>query len=124
MKALIIDDSKLTRHLVSDVLKQSTSVEKILEANSGVNGLKILDDTPSIDLVLLDINMPDMNGIETLQNIRKKPSLINTRVIMISSESHKDEIEQCKVYGADDYLVKPFTSATLAQTLSKHINKE
>ncbi len=121
MNALIIDDSKLTRRLVKNVLDECTSINEIYEKNSGTSGLKRIDSDTTIDLVLLDINMPEMNGIEVLTKIRKNSRLNHIKVIMISSESDQDDIKRCLKLGANDYLQKPFTSDALSKLLFKHL---
>ena len=117
MRILLIDDSKTMRNIQKSVLKQLGYTE-IEEACDGQDALsKIGAFKP--ELCLVDWNMPNMNGLELLQAIRKENA--NVPVIMITTEGSKAKVMDAVQNGASDYLVKPFTPAALKEKLAKWV---
>ena len=107
---LVIDDNPLNRDLLSRQLARKGY--EVATAENGVAGLQLLDEQ-SFDLVLLDILMPDMDGIEVLRRIRAQVRLTDTPVIMTSSLDEIDSVVRCLEIGANDYLTKPFDPTLL-----------
>jgi two-component system chemotaxis response regulator CheY len=105
VRALIIDDSRFVRSYLRGLL-QGRGIE-CEEAADGQAGLNQLHSGVQFDLVLLDWNMPVMNGLETLQKIRAE-GLRNTKVLMVTTEAENDFIMRALEAGADEYLMKPF----------------
>ena len=105
MRALIIDDSRFVRSYLRGLLHEK-GIE-CEEAADGQAGLKQLHAGAPFDLVLLDWNMPVMNGLETLQKIRAE-SFNHTKVLMVTTEAENDFIMRALEAGADEYLMKPF----------------
>lgn len=105
MRALIIDDSRFVRSYLRGLL-QEKGIE-CDEAADGQAGLNRLHAGEQFDLVLLDWNMPVMNGLETLQKIRDD-GFSDTKVLMVTTEAENDFIMRALEAGADEYLMKPF----------------
>lgn len=105
MRALIIDDSRFVRSYLRGLL-QEKGIE-CDEAADGQAGLSRLHAGGQFDLVLLDWNMPVMNGLETLQKIRDE-GFSDTKVLMVTTEAENDFIMRALEAGADEYLMKPF----------------
>ena len=105
MRALIIDDSRFVRSYLRGLL-QGKGIE-CEEAADGQAGLNQLHSGVQFDLVLLDWNMPVMNGLETLQKIRAE-GFSDTKVLMVTTEAENDFIMRALEAGADEYLMKPF----------------
>lgn len=120
MKVLIVDDSEMTRMVAKNALK-NLNIESVLEAEDGNQALKLLDGD-SVDVVFSDWNMPNMSGLELLQNVKSKwPEL---PFIMITTEGSRDKVMEAIQNGVSDYLVKPFTPAGLTEKLKKWTNLE
>lgn len=102
-KILIIDDNP---KLLEDALPMYGY--EVESAADGLIGLKILDENPSFDLILLDVVMPNLDGWETLKTIRKSPKTQKIPIIMLTSVSEANKQISGLKFGADDYIVKPF----------------
>lgn len=109
-KILIIEDEKINRKILKELVLD-LGHQPVMAVN-GLYGLKVLEnDAP--DLVLLDINMPVMNGLEFLHHLEKERIYMDIPVIVISGSQGMDKVTECIELGAQDYLVKPFDSTTL-----------
>jgi two-component system chemotaxis response regulator CheY len=105
VRALIIDDSRFVRSYLRGLLCEK-GIE-CDEAADGQAGLNRLHSGGQFELVLLDWNMPAMNGLETLQKIRAE-GFANTKVLMVTTEAENNFIVRALEAGADEYLMKPF----------------
>lgn len=105
MRALIVDDSRFVRGYLRGLL-QERGIECV-EAADGQAGLNRLHAEGEFDLVLLDWNMPVLNGFEMLKKLRSE-GFIGTKVLMVTTEAENDYILSALDAGADEYLMKPF----------------
>ena len=113
-KILIVDDEEDVRMFLKDFLDERDL--EVRTARHGVDALKVLE-TYEADIILLDIMMPEMDGLETLRNIKKKhPKAI---VIMITALKEDGRIEAAQKLGAYNYIIKPFSLQYLESELSK-----
>ena len=114
-KILIVDDNDLMRTLLRGILR-SEDYPTVTEARNGIVALDaIAKDKP--DIVFLDVIMPEMDGIETLQNIKERyPDIA---VIMITGNPSKENVEESIQSGASGFIVKPFNSAKVLNTLDR-----
>jgi two-component system, chemotaxis family, chemotaxis protein CheY len=109
LRALIVDDSSVMRKIVERALRQAgLDLKEVHEAGSGVEGLEVLR-TNSVDLILSDINMPSMDGLEFLRQIRAQNLAAGVPVVMITTESSEEHVRQAIQAGARGYIRKPFT---------------
>ena len=115
-KILIVDDNDLMRSLLRGILR-GEECEIVGEARNGVVALEMLDRHPTTDVVFLDVMMPEMDGLETLLNIKDTRPEIT--VIMITGNPSKDNVEESIRGGANGFIVKPFNSAKVLDTLHK-----
>lgn len=114
---LLVDDSSTMRKIVSRSLRQAgLDFGEIYEAADGLEALTMLENE-SIDIVLSDINMPNMNGIEFLREKANRPAIKNIPVFMISTETGDDIIGEAKSLGAIGALKKPFTPDKVNEVL-------
>lgn len=114
---LIVDDSNTMRKIVSRALRQAgIEFDEILEAGDGQEALAVLADK-QVDIVLSDINMPNMNGLEFLKAKAEDPAIKGIPVVMISTETGADIINEAKSYGAIGAVKKPFTPDLINATL-------
>lgn len=105
---LIVEDEPRMRTLVSDYLKQEDY--KVIEAENGMEALKVFENT-KIDLILLDVMMPRLDGLSTCRSIRKKDSRV--LIIMLTAKSEESDKLLGYEFGADDYVTKPFSLKVL-----------
>ncbi len=104
-RMLIVDDDIRNIYSLTSVL-ESYEVE-VLHAEGGKDGILILEQTPGIDLALIDIMMPEMDGYETMQRIRALPSLSDIPLIAVTAKAMKGDRQKCLDAGASDYIAKP-----------------
>ena len=114
-KILIVDDNDLMRTLLRGILR-SESCHVVGEARNGVLALELIEKTLP-DVVFLDVMMPEMDGLEALQNIRKKHPGI--RVIMITGNPSVENVQESIQRGASGFIVKPFNTSKVLDTLHK-----
>lgn len=114
---LVIDDDPMNIK-ITELIMQNEPMCKIVSATSGKEALKLLDNL-SVDLILLDVEMPGMNGFETLSHIRKKHS---TPVAFLTGNKDIQTIQKATKLGVDDYISKPFIPLTLKETIHSILN--
>lgn len=117
-KALVVDDSPITRRVVSLVLNQHHISSK--EALDGKDALEILSRDNSFNLVLVDWNMPGMNGLEFLATVRKQPRFEHMKLIIVSANDTPEAFEEAQKVGADDFITKPISRDVVARKLRLH----
>lgn len=113
---LIVDDSASVRQVVSLALKGEG--HSVVEASDGVQALQKLDGT-RFHLIISDVNMPNMDGISLLKEIKQKPDYKFTPVLMLTTESGDDMKQAGKAAGAKAWLVKPFKPDVLLAAVAK-----
>jgi two-component system chemotaxis response regulator CheY len=116
-KILIVDDSKTIRQQVSFTLSKGGF--EVVEAEDGALGLSLLRANLDVALVISDVNMPNMNGIEMVQEIAKDQTVNKIPVIMLTTEGSTELIQKAKEAGAKGWLVKPFKPDQLLAAVSK-----
>lgn len=117
-KIIIIDDEPSVGTLLKINLKQKGY--SIATAESGVEGITKAE-AEQFDLIILDVTLPGMNGIEICRAFREIKNYLEIPIVMISSRSDNLTIEQTRRAGASDYLVKPFTFEELIQKIEDHL---
>lgn len=115
MGVLVIDDSGLVRRQVASVLKESGY--SVVEASDGFDALAKLGATPSTRLIVCDVNMPNMNGLEFLENLRSKNN--DVPVVMLTTEGQPELIHRAKSLGEKGWIVKPFKREFLIATAKR-----
>jgi two-component system chemotaxis response regulator CheY len=109
IRALIVDDSSVMRKIVERSLRQAgLDLEKVVEAGNGAEALGVLRDNP-VDLILCDINMPVMDGLEFVRQIGTVESAKGVPIVMITTEGSESHVVQALSAGARGYIRKPFT---------------
>jgi two-component system chemotaxis response regulator CheY len=119
---LVVDDSATTRSLVASYLTDWEGVE-VVEAASGFEALRVLP-ARSVDLIVTDINMPDINGLELISFVRANPNYRRIPVIIITTENSAEDRKRGLDLGASDYLVKPFSAADLRRAVEAALGRE
>jgi two-component system chemotaxis response regulator CheY len=113
---LVVDDSASVRQQVSAALKQAGL--NVSEAVDGVDGKNKID-AGGIDCVVCDINMPNKNGIEMVEEIKKDARHKSLPIVMLTTEGAKDLITRAKAAGASGWIVKPFNASALVSAVKK-----
>ena len=124
-KILIVDDSNLNRDILKEILGDTYNY---LEAENGNQAIQMIGENIGIDLMLLDINMPQMNGFEVLEIMKRSQCIAETPVIMISSEDAVDTMRKAYELGITDYITRPFDSVIVKKrvqnTLGLYMNQK
>lgn len=116
MQAMVVDDSKAMRTILRRILEE-IGYEDILEAGNGAEALDVLVGVPAPQLVLVDWNMPEMTGIDFVRAARADERFRDTAIVMITTETAVERIEDALAAGANDYVMKPFTKDVLVDRL-------
>lgn len=116
MRALIVDDSKSMRMILKRVVQESGF--EVSEAADGREAVARLNRGEQADLLLVDWNMPVMNGYELICAVRANSLLSGVRIMMVTTETSMDQVQQALAAGADEYLMKPFTKDVLLAKLA------
>ena len=124
-KILIVDDAKFNRDILKEILGDTYNY---LEAENGNQAIQMIGENIGIDLMLLDINMPQMNGFEVLKIMKRSQCIAETPVIMISSEDAVDTMRKAYELGITDYITRPFDSVIVKKrvqnTLGLYMNQK
>ncbi len=115
LKVLVVDDQQTIRSLVRNGLRE-IGVTDVREASDGEDGLRALLTSPA-NLVISDYNMPKLDGLNFLRAVRAAPQLKNVGFIMLTGRADGDLVQRAVQFGVNNYLIKPFTVATLRQKI-------
>jgi CheY-like chemotaxis protein len=118
-RILIADDSSAARALVAAELADIKDLQ-VERVSSGLEAIKLLS-TTEIDLVLADVHMPEINGLELIRFIKADRRLMRVPIVVISTEASEGDRKRALLLGADDYLAKPFTVEQLKHAINKHL---
>ena len=117
LNVLIVDDSAAIRKILQRVLRQTeVPLGEILEAGDGVEALDLMK-TQKVGLVLTDVNMPNMDGLQLLAEIKGKEELKSVPVVMITTEGSQNKVLEALNLGASGYVRKPFTAEQIKEKL-------
>ena len=120
---MIVDDSATMRKIIMRTVRMSgLDFERTEEAGNGAEAIEKLKTAP-VDIVLCDVNMPEMGGLEMVKKIRAElESCADTKIIMVSTESSKDMVDGVIADGANGFISKPFTPEKFQEELSPYMN--
>ena len=115
MRALVIDDSQAVRRIIGNIMKRLGY--DTIEAGNGLEGLSQLEAHGLQDIVLVDWNMPEMNGLEFIKAVRAIPAYGDMPIMMITTETEMDNISQAFLAGVNEYVMKPFDKDMILEKL-------
>ncbi len=115
MRVLIVDDSRAIRRIIAEIMKQLDF--EVSEAGNGIEGLQCLEELGTPDLVLVDWNMPQMNGLDFIKAVRANPDYSNLPLMMVTTETEMERMERAFIAGVNEYVTKPFDKATILDKL-------
>ena len=120
MNILVVDDSRIMRNIIKNTLDNSRKYGKIkfFEAQDGVTAFREITDN-NIDLLLLDWNMPRLNGLDLVKKLRRIDAFESLPIIMITSEAAKYNVIEALKAGVSDYIVKPVPEKKLLQKIER-----
>ena len=115
MRALVIDDSRSMRSILRRTLKDLGF--EVVEAGNGKEALLRLEEESELDLALVDWNMPEMNGLEFVENVRRDSRFDSLPLMMVTTETEMEQMMKALSAGANEYIMKPFTKDVLLDKL-------
>ncbi len=118
-QVLVVEDSSTTRSLIVSTLEAIGRVV-VTESGNGFEALKVIPQV-KFDLIITDINMPDINGLELVSFVKRSPLYRHIPLIIVTTEGHDRDRERGIALGADEYLVKPFDPVALQSLVEKHL---
>lgn len=116
MRALIVDDSRATRTIIRKMLTEAGF--EVFEAADGVQALLRLQEIGQADVVLVDWNMPEMNGYDLVCAVRGDPRYDKMPLMMVTSETELGQMAKALAAGANEYVMKPFTKDVITEKLT------
>jgi two-component system chemotaxis response regulator CheY len=117
LKALVIDDSRAMRTIIGQILR-SLGYE-VADASNGREGLQRISEIGPLNLILVDWNMPEMNGIDFIRALRSDRKNDDVRVMMVTTETEMKRMAEALEQGANEYVMKPFTRDVILQKLEQ-----
>jgi two-component system chemotaxis response regulator CheY len=115
MRVLVVDDSRAIRRIVSGMMKELGFA--VTEAENGQEALERLEEIERPDIVLVDWNMPEMDGLEFVRAVRANPRFCDLPLMMVTSETEMERMALALLAGANEYVMKPFDKSTIEDKL-------
>jgi two-component system, chemotaxis family, chemotaxis protein CheY len=116
VRALVVDDSRAIRSIIGKTVKELGF--EVLEAGHGLEALDRLAEAGPVELILVDWNMPEMNGFDFLVSARQNPEWKDTVIMMVTTETEMSQMQRALDAGANEYVMKPFTKDVLREKLT------
>lgn len=116
MRALVVDDSRAVRMMLKRMLGE-LGFDECSEAGHGGEALVRLDEESAPDVMLVDWNMPEMNGLELIRAVRADPSRRDIPIVMVTTETEVEQVVRALAAGASEYVMKPFTKDVIQDKL-------
>jgi two-component system, chemotaxis family, chemotaxis protein CheY len=116
VRALIVDDSRATRTIIRRMLSEVGF--EVVEATDGLDALRQLKEIGQADVLLVDWNMPQMNGYELVCAVRRDPQYNEVPLMMVTSETELAQMAKALEAGANEYVMKPFTKEVITEKLT------
>ncbi len=120
IKILVIEDDLITRRLLKKILQRAS--HEVIEAESGPAALQALENA-TVDLIIADIMMPEMTGIELLRRLKEEPRTAKTPVIMCTTVSTRDTVLEAISLGISGYVLKPISATALLQKVNEALQQ-
>src|SRR4051812_9108312 len=105
MSALVIDDSRAVRVIIRNILREMGT--EVVEAGNGREALEQLHQNPDVDLILVDWNMPEMDGLDFIRAVRSQSLYDAVRIVMVTTETEGEQVARALDAGANEYVMKP-----------------
>jgi two-component system chemotaxis response regulator CheY len=115
MRVLVVDDSRAIRRIIGEIMKQLDF--EVSEAGNGIEALQRLEELGAPDLVMIDWNMPEMNGLDFIKAVRANPAYSDLPLMMVTTETEMERMVLAFMAGVNEYVMKPFDKATIHDKL-------
>ena len=115
MKVLIVDDSSAMRKLIKRIISKYAS--EVCEAENGQVALGVIQQHGDFDVVLIDWNMPVMDGLQLIKKLRRNEEYCNMKLVMVTTEAEPAKMARALISGADEFVMKPFTEEVMLEKL-------
>ncbi len=115
MRVLVVDDSRAIRRIIGEIMKQLGF--EVTEAGNGIEALQRLEELGAPELVLVDWNMPEMNGLDFIKAVRANPAYSDLPLMMVTTETEMERMALAFMAGVNEYVMKPFDKATILDKL-------
>jgi two-component system chemotaxis response regulator CheY len=115
MKALVVDDSRVMRMIIGRALKERGF--EVVQASDGREALEVLGEGGEVDVMMVDCNMPEMDGLALVTKLRGNDAHASMKIVMVTSQTEADQIADALSVGADEYIMKPFTNEVIFEKL-------
>ncbi|MEM6678430.1 MAG: response regulator [Pseudomonadota bacterium] len=116
-RILTVDDSRSVRAALRETLEDLGF--EVLEAEDGVAGFEVLSDNDDVDLLITDLNMPRMNGLDLIRKVRAEDRFAGLPVVMLTTENQPDKMKEGREAGASGWIVKPFNELQIEMIVKK-----
>ncbi|MBC7387995.1 MAG: response regulator [Opitutaceae bacterium] len=121
---LLVDDDQITNYLTQRLLTRLNPSATVRIANNGEEALRIIKETADVDhispdLILLDVNMPVMNGIEFMSALTESDYRDHSRIVAVTTSSNKNDFAALRKYGIDEIILKPLTPSRMAELMAE-----
>ena len=116
-KVMVVDDSMMVRQQVKRALGEAGFT--MVEACDGLDAMSKLDAEPDVKLIVLDVNMPNMSGIEFLEALRRDKPELQPNIVMLTTEGQPDLVQRAKALGAKGWVIKPFKADLMVAAAKK-----
>ena len=110
---MIVDDAEAMRGFLAAIVHDELHFGPIISVKNGAQALATLHNDGPVDLMLIDINMPEMDGISLVKEIRKRSGWNEIKIIMVTTETQMDSVDSAFALGVDSYIMKPFSPASV-----------
>jgi two-component system chemotaxis response regulator CheY len=115
MRALVVDDSRAVRRIIGGIMRELEY--EVIEAEHGLDALAKLEQHGAPDLILVDWNMPEMNGLELIKAVRARPAFAQVPMMMVTTETEMEKMAQAFIAGVNEYVMKPFDKSIILEKL-------
>ncbi len=115
MRALIVDDSRATRRVIGEIMRELDY--EVTEAGNGLEGLERLSQLGIPDVIMIDWNMPEMNGLEFIKAVRSDKANRDIPLIMVTTETEMERMALAFMAGVNEYIMKPFDRSMIEEKL-------
>ena len=122
MKFLTVDDAKVIRMMLENVVKRYIKHATMLQAEHGADGMKVLEEHPDVKMIFIDWNMPIMNGYEFVKAVRANDAYKEIKLIMVTTEGEREKVAEAAKAGINGYVVKPFNQEILEKVIKKYFD--
>ena len=116
MRVLVVDDSKAIRVVLKKMLAEG-GFSDVAEASNGREALDVIEAGPQPEVILVDWNMPEMNGLELIRAVRSVPEHRRVPIVMVTTETEASQVVKALAAGASEYVMKPFTKDVIMDKL-------